>query len=357
MNRFIKFARSSKFRPVALAAGLLLLSFLTSSAQQPQLTLADLLIGLRSKKVTIEERNSILAEAVRQRGITFTLTPEIEKELVTTGASKVLVDAVKERSAASAPAPTPTPAPTPPPPDFNYYKTRADGSFNKGEYSLALADYDKAVALRTDSPIAFLSRGRTYYNLKEYEKAGADFDKSIELDPKDSRAYYNRGILFESKGELEKAQADYQKAADLDASNEAAKAMLKKVTDLLAVKAAEKAPPTAVVEPPPVTTPVKAPESMNLGSLTMANAIRMVKPSYAPIAQRSNIEGRVVVEVELDEKGNVVSAKAVSGHQLLRGSAEDAARKSKFKPAMFGDQAVKATGTITYSFSLKATNE
>ena len=74
---------------LAMAAGL--------RAQTPQLSLADLLIGLRSKKVTLEERNKILAEAVRQRGITFALTGEIEKELSTTGAGKELISAIRQK--------------------------------------------------------------------------------------------------------------------------------------------------------------------------------------------------------------------------------------------------------------------
>src|SRR5687767_5162758 len=120
-SRYSNFVRSSV---LALSAAVLTL---TAVAQQPQLSLADLLIGLRSKKVTVEERNTILASAVRQRGITFALTPEIEKELIVTGAWRILLDAVREKSvvaAAAKPTPTPTPAPTPPPPDFNFYKTR-----------------------------------------------------------------------------------------------------------------------------------------------------------------------------------------------------------------------------------------
>lgn len=324
------------------------------SAQQPQLTLADILIGLRSKKVTIEERNTILATAVRERGITFTASPEIEKELTATGASKVLIDAVNERSAAAAKiaaaaaAPAPTPAP-----DFNFFKTRADGNLNKGEFTLALADYDKAVSLKTDSSIAFLNRGKAYYGLRDFPKASADFDKSIELDPKDSKAYYNRGILFESQGQLEKALADYKAASELDTTNEAAKAMFKKISDLLQPKVAEK--PPVIPEPVKPEPVVKTPESINVGNLTSANAVKMVKPVYSVIAQRANVEGRVVVEVELDTNGEVVAAKAVSGHQFLRQAAEDAARKSKFQPAKFNGQPIKGTGSITYNFSLKPT--
>ena len=335
---------------------------LSLDAQQPQLTLADLLIGLRSKKVSLADRNTILAEAVKQRGVTFRLAADIEKELTATGATKNLLDAIREKATVVVvPTPTPTPSPvpvatpipTPTPPDFSFYQTRADLNLGKGEFTLALADYDKAVELKADEAIAFLNRGKTHYNLKAFDKAGADYNKAIELDPKGSKAYYNRGVLFERLGNLDKAIVDYQKAVDLDASNEPAKTGLKKLQDDQKAKAAAEAPPPV---PVPVVEPVKVPEVMNLGILTTGNAIKMVTPIFPPMAKKSNIEGRVTVEVELDDQGNVTAAKAVTGPQLLRNAAEDAARRSKFKPAMFGSLPRKAIGTITYNFTLKPTN-
>src|SRR5215204_6460654 len=343
---------------------IVVISFASSAAaQQTELTLADLLIGLRSKKVTLEEGNTILAEAVRQRGITFIVTPEIEHELVATGAGKLLIDALKSRSAKlgakPVPSPTPvavsTPVPTPTPPDFNFYRTRADSNLSKGEFTLALADYDKAVSLKPDSAIAFLNRGKTHLNLNDLNKAGADFDRSIELDAKDSKAYFNRGSLREKQGELDKAAADYQKAVDLDASNNDAKTALAKVNNEIAAKLKAAAPPP--VEPIRTEIPAKAPDFVNLGNLSAANALKMAKPIYSQLAQRSQIEGRVVVEVSLDEEGNVTAAKAVAGHQFLRGSAEDAARRSKFKPAVFNGQPIKGAGVITYNFSLRGGTE
>jgi protein TonB len=56
------------------------------------------------------------------------------------------------------------------------------------------------------------------------------------------------------------------------------------------------------------------------------------------------------VQVTIDESGNVISASAVSGHPLLRASAVDAARASKFSPTMLSGQAVKVTGVIVYNF-------
>ncbi|HKX84275.1 MAG TPA: hypothetical protein VJL58_08650, partial [Pyrinomonadaceae bacterium] len=81
---------------------LVLISSTLVSAQVKQLSLADLLIGLRSQKVPLQDRNKLLAEAVRQRGVTFATTPEIEKELSTTGADDALLGAIREKSAAVA---------------------------------------------------------------------------------------------------------------------------------------------------------------------------------------------------------------------------------------------------------------
>ena len=341
------------FASFCLLASLVLSMSFAMRAQQPQLTLADLLIGLRSKKVNVPERNAILTEAVKQRGVTFSLSADIEKELAATGAYKNLLDAIREKTTPVKVAPTPlpvavaTPAP-PPPPDASFYQRRADANLGKGEFTLALADYNKAVELKADDAVAFLNRGKVYYNLKSFDKAVSDYDRSIELNPKGSLAYYNRGVSHEKMGNPQKAITDYQKAVDLDASNESAKSGLKRLRDEELAKAVKPPPPMIVPEP------VKTPEWINMGNLTAANAIRMVTPVYSPIAQRANIEGRVTVEVEINEKGDVVSAKAVSGHPLLRGSAEDAASKSKFRPAMFGSQAIKGKGSITYNFTLRS---
>src|SRR3954470_8147867 len=66
--------------------------------QGRQLSLADILIALRSKKAEIDEKNRILADAVKERGITFALTPEIEKELDSTGARMDLIAAIRSKA-------------------------------------------------------------------------------------------------------------------------------------------------------------------------------------------------------------------------------------------------------------------
>ncbi len=108
------------------------------------------------------------------------------------------------------------------------------------------------------------------------------------------------------------------------------------------VNIAEEPPP-----PPPKPTPPRAPIS---GGVLNGKAISLPKPAYPPIARQAHAAGTVVVQVTIDENGNVISASAVSGHPLLRAVAVAAARGARFSPTKLSGQPVKVTGVITYNF-------
>jgi hypothetical protein len=76
----------------------------------------------------------------------------------------------------------------------------------------------------------------------------------------------------------------------------------------------------------------------------------LVQPVYPNDARAARVSGSVEVKVLIDEEGNVVSAKAVSGHFLLREVSEKAALESKFLPTYKDGVAVKVSGTIVYNF-------
>jgi protein TonB len=99
--------------------------------------------------------------------------------------------------------------------------------------------------------------------------------------------------------------------------------------------------------PEPKPTPRAAPIS---GGVLNGKAISLPKPAYPPIAKAAHAAGTVVVQVLIDENGNVVSAHAVSGHPLLQGAAVGAARQAKFSPTKLSGQPVKVTGVIQYNF-------
>ena len=81
-------------------------------------------------------------------------------------------------------------------------------------------------------------------------------------------------------------------------------------------------------------------------------AIRRVQPSYSPLAKAARVSGAVIVEVTVDESGDVISARGISGHPLLKDGAVAAARAWKFKPTLLAGTAVKVIGTITFNFSI-----
>jgi TonB family protein len=93
--------------------------------------------------------------------------------------------------------------------------------------------------------------------------------------------------------------------------------------------------------PRPVSTP-----SRNLnGGVLNGMAVSLPRPVYPPMARQIGASGQVRVQVSVDGNGNVVSARAVSGHPMLRSAAESAARQSKMRP-----DAANTTGQIVYNF-------
>ncbi len=86
------------------------------------------------------------------------------------------------------------------------------------------------------------------------------------------------------------------------------------------------------------------------GGVLNGKALQLVKPAYPAEAREAKAKGAVNVQVLIDEQGNVVSAKAVSGDLLLRAASEEAARNSKFSPVMISGIPVRVTGVIVYNF-------
>jgi TonB family protein len=90
--------------------------------------------------------------------------------------------------------------------------------------------------------------------------------------------------------------------------------------------------------------------TVNVG---VANGIAgtLVRPKYPAAARAVRASGAVNIQVTIDELGNVVAAKAVSGHPLLRAAAVQAARESKFKTTTLEGWPVRVKGVIVYNFA------
>jgi TonB family protein len=93
----------------------------------------------------------------------------------------------------------------------------------------------------------------------------------------------------------------------------------------------------------------KAPLS---GGVLNYKALSLPKPAYPSAAKNAGAQGRVVIEVVIDERGKVAEARAVSGHPFLQQAAIQAARQARFAPALLSGAPVKVKGIINYVFTL-----
>ena len=336
----------------------------TAAAQGRELSLADILIALRSKKAIADEKNKILTDAVKQRGITFALTPEIEKELGTTGARPELIAAIREKKAPAKTEPTtevsatlaepksvklePAAKPVPPPPDFTFYRNRATQELKANDLDAATADLDKAAEFKPAEASIFADRGVILLRKEKNEDALVQFSKAIELNPSDAVSFFNRGMVKERLGKADDALADFEKAAALDPTDEPAKTAVSRLkkskADAEALAAAAKAAAAPKVES------AKTPSVVNAGALNPYVA-RLAMPVYPSLEKRLGIQGTVTVLVNLDAAGTVISAKAVDGLKSFYPAAEYAVKNSKFKPVIRDGQPVAAYGTMSFRFT------
>ncbi|MEI7474534.1 MAG: tetratricopeptide repeat protein [bacterium] len=93
----------------------------------------------------------------------------------------------------------------------NYAKTQ--------NYSSAIKNYKKAIALNPDKAETYKELANIYSILKEYDKAIEYYLKSIEIEPNYYLAHNNVGQVYRKQGQFEKAKEYYIKAINIDADN------------------------------------------------------------------------------------------------------------------------------------------
>lgn len=86
------------------------------------------------------------------------------------------------------------------------------------------------------------------------------------------------------------------------------------------------------------------------GGVLNGKATSLPKPPYPPAARAVRASGAVSIQVLIDTNGEVFSAKAVSGHPLLRPAATVVACAARFTPTFLEDKPVRVSGIITYNF-------
>ena len=105
-----------------------------------------------------------------------------------------------------------------------------------GDHDGAIADYNRAIALKPGNESAYYFRGNARSELgdrrgakEDYGRAIelnpedadaytaiADYSRAIEIKPDDADAYYNRGIAKRKLGDYDGAAADRKRAIELN---------------------------------------------------------------------------------------------------------------------------------------------
>jgi len=108
---------------------------------------------------------------------------------------------------------------------------------------------------------------------------------------------------------------------------------------------------TSIPIPPPQQPAAK--RIVRLGSgIKAPRQTYSVQPEYPVLARQAHVWGTVVVDAVIDEHGNVVGARAVSGHPLLIPAALKAVLQWKYEPTLLNGTPVAVEMEVTVHFNL-----
>ncbi len=95
------------------------------------------------------------------------------------------------------------------------YVSRAGIYDRQGRYDLAFEDYRK---VNVNLKEAYNNRGIFYEKKGQYDAALSDYREALNIDPQYAEVYGNRGIAYSQKKQYAQALADYDKALSIDPS-------------------------------------------------------------------------------------------------------------------------------------------
>lgn len=92
------------------------------------------------------------------------------------------------------------------------YAMRALAYSLKGQYEIAIGDYDTAITMRPDFAVALNNRAWAYYRWGKPATGLPDVEKSLQLSPTSAHSLDTRAHIRQSMGEPQAALRDYTKA-------------------------------------------------------------------------------------------------------------------------------------------------
>lgn len=82
------------------------------------------------------------------------------------------------------------------------------------------------------------------------------------------------------------------------------------------------------------------------------NLLHKVEPVYPQMARIAHVQGDVILQAVINQKGKVANLKALSGHPILIQAALDAVRQWEYKPFLLNGAPVEVETKILIRFHL-----
>jgi len=109
--------------------------------------------------------------------------------------------------------------------------------------------------------------------------------------------------------------------------------------------------PAAPVALTPVSTGPKQPVRVG-GNVKPPQLLFGPQPAYPILAKQSRIQGIVVIEAIIDERGNVIEERLISGHPLLVPAAMKAVSQRKYEPTVLDGEATPVDLRVEITFHM-----
>ncbi len=104
--------------------------------------------------------------------------------------------------------------------DAGYHVFKGDAVRDRGRVQEAIAEYERALAIRADLPAVPYRLGVLYSDTHQYEKSLQAFERELSINPTNSDAAYSIGAYYLIWGQdFEKAKEYFQKAVASNATN------------------------------------------------------------------------------------------------------------------------------------------
>jgi tetratricopeptide (TPR) repeat protein len=101
------------------------------------------------------------------------------------------------------------------------YYQRAMAWQRRSQYQRAVDDFTKSLGYREDAQ-TYWRRGNAFQSASQLDQAIRDFDKAVSLSPNTSMFIMARGLALNKKGDFDRAVTDFDKATSLAANDSAA---------------------------------------------------------------------------------------------------------------------------------------